>query len=288
MKGVIEKFEDLVIYILIFVTVASVLVMIAHGTPIAQNQCIITQSGEINNLKNKIKEASERGINIPHRFTALGCLKCMWYDSNVDQLMVVYSTRSGFLSPEVLMYDNYSISTNFVDMGCNCIDCGESNGLDPPTYCANVRGGEDVRYQFEINRTHIRCVNCPTESPTIKPCATKFEKCICPSGLCRKLNCGDSIVNASLDYAGDKKDYIYTLSSPKNAEINLTTNNGNLYWLYVNWDHSCARWGVYDCSTGGYSPQTCKRNNLQPGDYYISVSRFGTEPMSYNLTLQCT
>jgi hypothetical protein len=295
MKGVMGKFANLLIYVLTFVMVAGVVVMVAHGTPIAQSQCIITQSGEITNLMNKIKEADERGITIPHTFNTLDCLKCMWYDSNIDQLIVVYSTHRGFLGPEELMYDNYSISTNFVDIGCNCTDCGETDGQPSPKYCANLRGGEDLRYQLEINSTHIKCANCLVDSPTFKSCPTTFEKCICPSGLCRKLNCGEKIVNASLDYVDENKYFQYTLSAPTTVNITLIQDvqpgfplgQAVPYLLYVKWEKdTCPIYELPCCIFQNNTVCSCT-HNLPAGTYYFEVVRRNILTSSYNLTVSC-
>lgn len=288
MKGVIEKVADFMIYVLVFVWVIFSLVYVANGTPMAQNECIRQQSGIINDLKNQMSEASTKNTNIPYSFEVLNCVKCMWYDTNFDQLMVVYSVRRNFLSHEELMTANYSVPTNFADIGCDCSSCDENNGATPPDYCANLRGDIHSPYLLQINKTHIACLSCPANSPTTRKCPIEtYTNCGCPSGLCKELNCGD-LINVSLSYVGEKY-FKYSLTSPKNIEIKLITDNGNYFNLSAMWTgNSCpASDAMWNCVQGITSTQTCN-NNLQAGTYYVKIRHYGFVLMNYNLSLTCT
>ncbi len=296
MKGSIESFVNLLIYVLIFVTAVSSLALIAHGTPTAQSECVIGQSAIINNLKLKISEANQKGVTIPYSFDVLDCAKCIWYDKDQEALMVAYAVRKGFLSKEQIMYVPYhGILADFFNIGCGCSSCGwcdvfGCHDQNSSNYCANIRSGVNSPYQLEISKNSIKCLNCVGAYDTTNYCPIEHESCVCPSGLCKKLNCGDSIINSSLTYAGEEKYFQYILTAPKNIEIKLTTDNGNSYGLSAVWaDNSCPGSGVrWDCIDGMRSPQLCNHNNLQSGTYHIRISRYGSNPMNYSLSLTCS
>jgi len=281
--NIVDTVFNFFLFVILFVAGVAALLYIAHGTPTGQNLCISATSGSVSDLRSKITTAREENRNVPYSFEILDCVKCMWYDSFNEEMVVIYSLRSGFLSPEELMERRYPISANFDGVGCNCSSCEENNGADPAIYCANIRKDDYSPYQFEIDRTTVKCLNCPGSTNL---CGINFKPCACPTGLCNILECGES-VNGSINIAGEKKYYEYTLSAPSDVKINLTTENGNLYWLYVNWDGSCTRPGVYDCSRAYTNEQICERDNLPAGTYYINVLRLGTEEMNYTLSLEC-
>jgi hypothetical protein len=285
MKGSVESFVNLLIYVLLFVTAIFALVLVANGTPIAQNQCIIAQSGIINDLRMKIREAGERGITIPYSFDVLDCVKCMWYDPGSENLIVMYSVRKSFLSHEEFMRTPYSLSANLVNIGCNCDSCDQNDGSNPPTYCANLRNDKKTPYEFDINETHITCLNC-NNIYTPHQCPSTHRICPCPGSLCTILSCGSSI-NGSLDFVGEEKYYQYSLLSPTNVVITLTTENGNYYNLSAMEQNYCSGTDVWSCTKSMVSPQVCSLNNLQPDSYYIRVSRNKVGKMNYTLSLAC-
>lgn len=183
MKGVWGIVGDFFLLVLGIVAVVLSLTWIAHGTPIAQRECISTQSGEISDLKFKLEEVTKRGGAITYSFDVLNCAKCVWYNEEDEHLVVVYSVRRGFLTPEELMVKTYNISTHFVDIGCNCDSCDE--GKDD-VYCANLRSGENSPYSFEVKKNRVTCVDCP---PTSKPCTPCSDYTDDGKDECEKWGC---------------------------------------------------------------------------------------------------
>lgn len=171
MKGVTETVFSFFLWIIVAVSIFGVLVWLTHGEPISQANCRSIQATIISNLRIKMGEASMRHTPISHPFEVLNCVKCIWYDTSDEELIVVYSVREKILGPEESMVDTYNLSTQFINMGCDCdrnldYGCDDKDPADPTIYCANLRPREDP-YQFEISKTSIRCLNCPN---TYKPC----------------------------------------------------------------------------------------------------------------------
>lgn len=173
MKGISQFVGNLLLWVLIVVSIILGIYIFLSSPPTVQHQCIAIQSAYITDLRYALEEADKKNIIspdfIPFSFKVLDCVKCIWYDTNDEQLVVVYSVRKGFLKSEDLMEVPYNLSTRFLGIGCDCDRLKEKGCKDESgdVYCANIRNDEYSPYSFEVDKYHVKCVNCPDTS---KPC----------------------------------------------------------------------------------------------------------------------
>ena len=185
---------------LIFIVLVVVLSFLLVFDPIweayGSNNCIIYQSEVISNLKSSIETAKETHGIISRGFDVAQCVECMWYNKHDGTLMVKYAVKSGLISPVSHQIVPYNISTQFVNLGCNCNDCNDPSG------CSNIN--EKKLYHFFVNETSVECTNCDDST---NPCgaATVYSSCVSNNDCYRGYLCQstDSSWDGSKCYSMD-------------------------------------------------------------------------------------
>ena len=112
---------------LIFLIMVVVLTFLFVFDPVwnayASNDCIIYQSEVISNLKSTIELVKKESGTASRGFDVAQCVECIWYNKHEGTLMVKYNVKTSLLSRVESDFVPYNVSTQFVNLGCNCNDC---------------------------------------------------------------------------------------------------------------------------------------------------------------------
>jgi hypothetical protein len=142
----VSKIFLIIVLILVFISIVFSVLPVFGGY--TTNQCIISQTTVLRDLKREVEQVKESGARNPSfKFSILPCTECVWYDT-AKQGFVTKISRN-IIAGIPAQFLNYTIRMNTNNIGTDCTDCSG---------CANMISGRI--YYFDITPDTITCTNC--------------------------------------------------------------------------------------------------------------------------------